>query len=119
MNDLNSNENNVLIGWLWLTAGVTIGAAAGPMLKWSRGFTHWKMGLAGTVLSLLALVCWTMTLRHLPLGLSCIIWEGLGGLTAVLIGIAFFQEKFTLPMIGFSLLVLLGCAGLFITTKQT
>lgn len=105
-------------GWLWLLTGVVIGSVASLPLKWSQGFTHVWMGLAGVALSMVAVGCWTIALRTIPFGIGFFVWEGLASCAATVISVMVFHEKLTSTIIGFSLLILLGCAGLAITSKQ-
>ena len=107
-----------MTGWIWLFTGVLSSAAASMPLKWAQGFSNPGMAATGIGFYIVSMLCWIMALRFLPLGISYIVWTGLGSFLAVVTGILVFQERLNWMMVGYAALVLAGCIGLMTSSKQ-
>ena len=105
--------------WWFIFAGVVLGTIGDYLLKSSHGFTHFWLGAAAVFLYGLNIILWGIAIKTLPLGISWVVWSGLGTLAAISVGIMFFGETLTLLKLFFIAMVMTGSVGLMMIKETT
>jgi len=111
---------NIATGsWLLLLLAIGIEVIGTVSLKLSDGFSKWHWGL--TAITLYAVCFWVVAkvLKSIPIGVTYAIWSGAGIVAITAIGFLFFDEQLDRLQLFFIALVLIGCAGLRLTTGGT
>ncbi len=104
------------MAWVYLIIAGIFEVVWAIALKSSHGFTRLYpslITLGGMIISFYLLAQATKTL---PIGTAYTIWTGIGALGAVLMGIIFYNEPFTVSRIVFLCLILVGILGLKLTS---
>jgi quaternary ammonium compound-resistance protein SugE len=104
------------MAWVYLVVAGLFEIVWATSLKYSHGFTKLYPSLitiAGMVISFYFL---SLATKTLPMGTAYAIWTGIGALGAVLVGIFLFHESVSLLRILFLGLILIGIAGLKLTS---
>jgi quaternary ammonium compound-resistance protein SugE len=85
-------------------------------LKYSEGFT--KTVPSTITLAAMGASMWLLAqaVRDLPIGTAYAVWTGIGAVGAALLGIMLFQESANLVRIGCIALIVIGIAGLKLST---
>jgi small multidrug resistance pump len=108
---------NIAAGpWLLLLIAIGIEVLGTMALKISDGFARWHWGVAAIAFYAVCFVLLANVLKSIPIGITYAIWSGAGILAMTAIGFLFFKEQLgglQLVFIGF---VVVGCAGLRLTT---
>ena len=108
---------NVAAGpWALLLIAIGIEVLGTMALKISDGFAKWQWGVAAILLYAVCFVLLASVLKWIPIGITYAIWSGAGIIAMTAVGFLFFREQLggiQLVFIGF---VLVGCAGLRLTT---
>ncbi|MCJ8509619.1 quaternary ammonium compound efflux SMR transporter SugE [Rhizobium lemnae] len=100
--------------YLFLAGVLEVGWAIG--LKYTDGFTR-PLPTILTVLSMVASVgLLGLALRDLPLGTAYAVWTGIGTVGAVTLGMVLFGDPATVARIACIGLILIGIAGLKLTS---
>jgi quaternary ammonium compound-resistance protein SugE len=104
------------MAWVCLLLAGLLEIAWATGLKLSDGFSR-------PVIAALTLVCMAasfallaMALRALPIGSAYAVWTGIGTIGTAIVGIIWFAEAATLARLGFIGLIVLGIAGLKLTS---
>jgi small multidrug resistance pump len=105
--------------WLLLFVAILFEVAGITSMKLSRGFAEPIPSIAVPVFYVLSAAAVILALKRLDLSVTYAIWSGVGTALAVLIGIAYFREPFTLFKLASLGLVVLGVVGLSLAAKQT
>ncbi|HWS87511.1 MAG TPA: quaternary ammonium compound efflux SMR transporter SugE [Pyrinomonadaceae bacterium] len=106
------------MAWLYLlVAGLMeVGWAVG--LKYTEGFTRlWPSVWTGVAL-VLSMVLLAAALRALPLGTAYAIWTGIGAVGTAVLGIFLFGEEATPARLACIGLIVVGLAGLKLTSAD-
>ncbi len=89
-----------------LLSAIVIEVIATSSLKLSEGFTKPLPTIVSLVGYGIAFYLLSLTLKHIPVGVSYAIWSGLGTFGIVVIGILFWNESLDAPrMIGIVLII--------------
>ncbi|WP_137133967.1 multidrug efflux SMR transporter [Rhizobium sp. FKY42] len=100
--------------YLFLAGVLEVGWAIG--LKYTEGFTR-PLPTILTVLSMIASVgLLGLAVRDLPIGKAYAVWTGIGTVGAVTLGMALFGDPATVARIACIGLILIGIAGLKLTS---
>ena len=105
--------------WTYLAIGIVLEVIGTSCLKFSQGFSHLLPGIAGLVCFLFALICISLSVKTLELGVVYAIWSGCGIAIITLIGIFAFSESVSPQKLLFIGLILIGVVGLQITTESS
>lgn len=109
---------NIAAGpWLLLLIAIGIEVLGTISLKISDGFARWHWGVAAIVFYAICFVLLAQVLKSIPVGITYAIWSGAGIVAMTAIGIFVFKEQIGGLQLLFIGLVLLGCAGLRLTTS--
>ncbi len=87
-------------------------------LKQSDGFTRFWPSVITVVSMLLSIGLLGLAMKSLPLGTAYAVWVGIGAVGTVLAGMIFMGEPATLLRSVSLLLIILGIAGLKMSTPQ-
>lgn len=103
--------------WLCLIAAAFFEILWAFGLKFANTHTHPNVVLAGTFVAyVVSFIMLAIALRGLPLGTAYAVWTGIGTVGASVIGIMFFGEIANPARVACIGLIVLGIAGLKLTT---
>jgi quaternary ammonium compound-resistance protein SugE len=102
--------------WIMLGAAGLLEIVWAIGLKYAEGFT--KPLPSAITISAMVVSMWLLAqaARDLPIGTAYAVWTGIGAVGAALLGIMLFQESANLMRIGCIVLIVLGIAGLKLST---
>lgn len=102
--------------WILLGAAGLLEIVWAIGLKYAEGFT--KPVPSAITISAMVVSMWLLAqaARDLPIGTAYAVWTGIGAVGAALLGIMLFQESANLMRIGCIILIVLGIAGLKLST---
>ena len=88
------------------------------LLKFADGFTKvWPS--VGTVAAMgISMVCMSFALRAIPMGTAYAVWTGIGAVGTVILGIVLFDEPKNAVRLAFIALIILGIAGLKLSSPS-
>ncbi|MCA9473677.1 MAG: quaternary ammonium compound efflux SMR transporter SugE [Nitrospirales bacterium] len=104
------------MAWLYLFVAGLFEIVWAVSLKFTDGFTRlWPS--VGTVVAMgISMVCISFALRSIPMGTAYAVWTGIGAAGTALLGILYFGEAGGAVRIGCIVLIVIGIAGLKLTT---
>ena len=100
------------MSWLFLVLAGFFEVAFAVSLKLSEGFTKTKWVLLFILFSACSFYLLSKSLAKIPIGTAYLVWTGIGGIGAVIIGILFFNEPATYMRIFFIALAIISIIGL-------
>jgi small multidrug resistance pump len=103
--------------WLLLLVAIGIEVLGTASLKISDGFARWHWGVLAILLYALCFWVLAKILKSIPIGITYAIWSGAGIVAITGIGFLFFSERLGWQQLFFIALVVIGCAGLRLTTE--
>ncbi|MGH7130728.1 MAG: DMT family transporter [Phycisphaerales bacterium] len=106
-----------MLAWVYLVAAGLLEIAWALGLKMSNGFTRPGITAATIVLMILSFALLSLAMRSLPLGTSYAVWTGIGIVGTAILGIVFLNEPANALRLGCIVLILVGIAGLKLTTR--
>ncbi|MEP7352308.1 MAG: multidrug efflux SMR transporter [Acidobacteriota bacterium] len=106
------------MSWLILFAAIIFEVAGTLTLKFTNGMTNWKPTVLMFVFYLASLFGLSNAVAKIPVGTAYAVWSGVGTLVVALIGIWWFKEQVTLLRVVSTMLVVLGVAGLYLTSTE-
>ncbi|MBT2624219.1 multidrug efflux SMR transporter [Bacillus sp. ISL-32] len=98
----------MILGYTFLAIAILSESMGAAMLKVSQGFTRWKPIMFVIIGYSLAFYMLSLTLNHIPLGLSYATWSGAGTVLTAVIGAKWFEEKLNKQGIAGILLLISG-----------
>lgn len=104
------------LAWVYLVAAGLLEIAWAMGLKTSNGFTRPWITAGTIVLMILSFVLLSLAMRSLPMGTSYAVWTGIGIVGTAILGIVFLNEPVNALRLACILLILVGIAGLKLTT---
>lgn len=105
-----------MLSWFLLFLGGLFEVGFVTMMKLSKGFTIHRYTALSALCVAISLYALALALRELPVGVGYAVWAGFGAVGTVIVGIAFFRESRALRKLLFILLVIIGIAGLRISS---
>ena len=106
------------MSWLYLFFAGLFEVLWVTLLKLSDGFSRFWYSVMMIAAMIASFYLLSQATKALPLGTSYAIWTGIGALGAVLVGIFFFKEAFSVPRLVFVLFLLVGILGLKFTSTH-
>ena len=100
------------MSWLYLVLAGFFEVAFAIALKLSDGFTKTKYIVLFILFSACSFYMLSKSLTKIPIGTAYLVWTGIGGVGAVIIGILFFNEPATYMRIFFIALAIISIIGL-------
>jgi quaternary ammonium compound-resistance protein SugE len=106
------------VAWLWIFfAGLAeIGWMVG--LKLSNGFVRIGWTVATLAAMALSVILLAAAVRTVPMGTAYAVWTGIGAVGIVIVGILFFGEPRSFWRIAYIACILIGIAGLKLTSGE-
>jgi quaternary ammonium compound-resistance protein SugE len=100
------------MAWLWLTLAGLLEVVWAIGLKYTEGWTRLGPSLA-TLLAMAGSVYFlAVAVRTIPIGTGYAVWTGIGAVGVAILGMILFQEPRDLLRLGSIALIVLGIAGL-------
>jgi len=105
--------------WLLMLLAIGIEVLGTMSLKISDGFSKWHWGVLA--IALYAACFWLLAnvLKAIPIGITYAIWSGAGIVAITAIGYLVFHERLGPLQLLFIAMILIGCAGLRLTTETS
>lgn len=103
--------------WALLAIAIALEVAGTLILKLSDGFAKVHWGVLAIALYSVCLWVLSSVLKSIPVGVAYAIWAGVGIVAIAAIGFLAFGERLGLSQIVYMILVVVGAAGLQMTTK--
>jgi quaternary ammonium compound-resistance protein SugE len=105
------------LAWVYLILAGIMEPCWVISMKRSAGFRNirWALVTAFFIFASMYLLALAIGM-DLPVGTSYAVWTGIGAAGVLVAGIVIFQEKVTLVRICFIMLIIIGIAGIQITT---
>jgi small multidrug resistance pump len=100
------------MAWLYLVAAILLEICGTTSMKLSRGFSVPGPTLAIFGFYTASIVCLTLAVHRIEIGVAYAIWSALGTAIVAAIGIAWFGESATAWKLASLALVVLGVVGL-------
>lgn len=87
-------------------------------LKYSEGFSKFTPSIFTVAAMIASALLLSLAVKILPIGTAYVIWTGIGAIGAVVAGIILFNEPHNLLKLLFILLIIVGIAGLRLTSAN-
>lgn len=100
------------VAWLLLTVSGLLDVAWAISMKYAQGYTRLGWSLLSFVLLAAFVYLLGRTLEVLPVGTAYAVWTGIGAVGTAVLGIVLFQETASAVRRGSIALVIVGIAGL-------
>jgi quaternary ammonium compound-resistance protein SugE len=101
-----------MTSWMYLVLAGFFEIAFAIALKLSESFTKTKWIVIFIICGLFSFYFLSKSLAKIPIGTAYLIWSGIGGVGAVIVGIIFFHEPTTPLRLFFIALVIIAMIGL-------
>ncbi|MGD9980712.1 MAG: quaternary ammonium compound efflux SMR transporter SugE [Hyphomonadaceae bacterium] len=104
--------------WIMLAAAGLFEIVWAIGLKYAEGFT--KPVASAVTIAAMTISMWLLAqaARDLPIGTAYAVWTGIGAVGAALLGMMLFQESANLVRLGCIALIVVGIAGLKLSTPS-
>jgi small multidrug resistance pump len=103
---VSAHRREVILGWVWLGAAITVEVIATMALRYSDGFTRWWPSVVAVVGYGAAFVLLSQVLKTISVGLAYATWSGLGTAGAAVGAWLLFGERFSgLAITGIALII--------------
>ena len=106
-----------MIDWLLLFIGGICEVGFVTMMKLSDGFRRLKFSLLTILFMIISFYTLSLALKVIPIGVGYAVWSGIGAVGSVLVGILFFKEAKDMKKILFITMIIIGIAGLKLSTN--
>ena len=106
----------ILNPWILLVIAIGLEVVGTTLLKLSDGFVRWHWGVMAIALYAACFWVFANTLKAIPVGIAYAIWAGVGIVAITAVGFLAFGERLSGPQLIFMVLVVIGAAGLRLTT---
>lgn len=104
--------------WFQLGVAIALEVAGTFLLKLSDGFTKMHWGVLAIALYAVCFVVLASVLRAIPVGITYAVWSGVGIVAIAALGFIVFDEKLGAGQVVYIVLILVGVAGLRLTTSN-
>lgn len=105
------------MAWFMLMIAGGCEVAFTAFLKLAQGFTRLGPSLAFVLFYAASAWFLSLAVRSIPIGTAYAVWTGIGAVGATLLGALAFGEAITPARLGFISLIVIGVAGLRITSQ--
>ena len=104
------------MAWTWLTLAGLLEVVWAVGLKYTEGVTRlWPSLVTGTAM-LASVYFLALAVRTIPIGTGYAVWTGIGAVGVAILGMILFGEPRDLVRLGSIALIVLGIAGLKISS---
>ncbi|WHA04768.1 multidrug efflux SMR transporter [Candidatus Bandiella numerosa] len=101
-----------MISWIYLILAGLFEIVFAIALKLSEDFTKTRWIVVFMISSVFSFYFLSKSLARIPIGTAYLIWSGIGGVGAVMVGIMFFNEPTTPLRLFFMALIIIAMIGL-------
>jgi quaternary ammonium compound-resistance protein SugE len=101
-----------MISWIYLILAGLFEIVFAIALKLSEDFTKTRWIIVFMISSVFSFYFLSKSLARIPIGTAYLIWSGIGGVGAVMVGIMFFNEPTTPLRLFFMALIIIAMIGL-------
>jgi small multidrug resistance pump len=109
--------NAVLFAWLILIASILFEVVGMIFLRYSNGFANLLPSAAGVGCFLLSIWTFSISLKHIEMGITYAVWAAASTAIVAIIGIAFYTETASTFKITGITLIIIGVVLLNLSTK--
>ena len=106
------------MNWLILMAAGLFEVVWATALKMSNGFTNVKADIVFIIGTAMSVWLLSVAMKTIPMGTAYAVWTGIGAVGGVIAGILMFGEAATLLRLASVTLIVIGIAGLKLSTVQ-
>lgn len=106
------------MAWIWLLLAGAAEIAWMVELKFSHGFTRLWWSAATLATMGLSLFFISFAVREIPMGTAYAVWTGIGAAGIAAVGMLFFGEPRTALRVACIACIVIGIAGLKLTTSS-
>ena len=106
------------MSWLVLLAAIVCEVCGTLTLKFTEGMTRLRPTVLMFALYLCSLWGLSVAVVKIPVGTAYAVWSGLGTLLVAAIGVVWLKEPVTLLRSLSALLIIMGVAGLYLSTAE-
>ena len=107
------------MAWITLLAAGLCEMAWAVGLKYTGGFTKLWPSIFTLVAMVASFLLLSQSLKTLPIGTAYAVWTGIGAVGTAILGIILFAEPRDVPRLLCILLIVVGIAGLRLTSPST
>ena len=104
------------MAWIWLTLAGLLEVVWAIGLKYTEGVTRLWPALITGVAMIGSVYFLALAVRTIPIGTGYAVWTGIGAVGVAILGIILFHESRDLVRLGSIALIVLGIAGLKISS---
>jgi small multidrug resistance pump len=109
--------NTVLFAWLILIASILFEVVGMIFLRYSNGFANLLPSAAGVGCFLLSIWTFSISLKHIEMGITYAVWAAASTAIVAIIGIAYYAETASTFKITGITLIIIGVVLLNLSTK--
>jgi quaternary ammonium compound-resistance protein SugE len=106
------------MGWFYLILAGLLEIIWAVGIKYTIGFTKLMPSVITIVSMVLSVLFLSLSLKTLSLGTAYAVWTGIGTIGTALFGIILFNESSNIIKILFICLIIIGIAGLKLTSES-
>ncbi|MEC0126431.1 DMT family transporter [Paenibacillus pabuli] len=106
------------MAWVWLSIAVLFEVAGTISMKLSEGLSKPGLAVLMGAFYLISFGVMSLALKEIPVSIAYAIWSGAGITILAVVGLFAFQEPMTWLKAGSLLLIILGVAGLRISSPE-
>jgi quaternary ammonium compound-resistance protein SugE len=106
------------MAWIYLFVAGLFEVVWAIAMKYAEGFTKPLSSGIMVVAMLISIFFLSQALKTLPVGTGYAVWTGIGAVGTALMGILLFGESRDIARVLFIFLIIIGIAGLKLTTSQ-
>ena len=106
-----------MIPWILLFVGGICEIGFVTMMKLSDGFRKLKYSILTVFFMTASFYSLSHALKTIPIGTGYAVWSGIGAIGSVIIGMFFFKESKSFLKIIFILMIIIGIAGLKLSSN--
>jgi quaternary ammonium compound-resistance protein SugE len=104
------------MAWIWLTLAGLLEVVWAVGLKYTEGVTRLWPSLVTGVAMIGSVYFLALAVRTIPIGTGYAVWTGIGAVGVAILGMILFHESRDLMRLGSIALIVLGIAGLKISS---
>ena len=104
--------------WFYLLAAIVLEVSGTTCMKLSDGFSRPWPSVGVILFYIASIACLTMAVKNMDISIAYAVWSALGIAIIAGIGVIFFQEQLSLSRLFFLLVIIVGVAGLSLTSPQ-
>jgi small multidrug resistance pump len=106
------------VSWLILFFAIVFEVAGTLTLKFTEGMTRLWPTLLMFAFYLVSLFGLSVAVSRIPVGTAYAVWSGVGTLMVAVMGVLWFKEQVTVLRTVSTLLIVIGVAGLYLTSSH-